>query len=260
MEIDKDTVVEFEKEGVIPEVAEAAIEAKPVKIGGRIKCQVCVACEENKIVDDIVHKEKFDKILPLSEVVGRIFAATGVTVHKVALLRHYKKHISPAQSLQYERQVTVLRSFSNKKVLDVSVDAGDGLAGKIRYTPKAKYSFDMLHKLKQMFVEMSGQFEDFQKTTNGKIDDGNVEIYSKIADSLTKIARDIARIEASKEVNREIVKHCFLNIYKVVIKEFIQSVGAKLADNEKEELAEKLKSVVVDSVKKLDTEFKRKMV
>lgn len=230
----------------------------------RIRCQVCRACEENPRVQEIVHKVKFEKILPLQKVIDLVTQEAGITFNKIALSRHYNKHMDPALTLNYARQKAVIASLPGKKGggLDVDASPGETLGNKsyIRYTPRAKYSFDMLAKLKVMFADMSTQYEAFQQETGGRITGENVETYAKIADSLRKMASDIARIEASKEVITEIIKYTLTNIFSSLVKEFISFVEAKFTEQEREDIAAKMKEAIVRCVKKVDQEFKRKLI
>jgi len=226
-----------------------------------VRCNVCKAIASNEIISRIINKDKYDNFLTLDQVVQKVFAETGVSLHKVALLRHYKRHQDHAQTLAYERQCQVLRSLPGKKaILTEGGEDGESYAGKMRYSPRAKYSFDMLEKLKKMFVALSAQFEEFQKSTSGQMSEDNSETYAKIANAIVHIAADIARIEASKEVNKEIIKQEFINLFKEVIREFVGFTENKLTEAEKEELIGKMRDRVVEHTKRMDRNFRRKLI
>jgi len=200
--------------------------------GAGRECYVCKLCSEIEAVDTLVHKTKFENVMPLREVMRAVKDLTGLSVTLNQVLNHYTKHLPPDLDFEYKKQA---QQLSNNPPHNIN-----------KKYKRSTIRFDAIEKLKEMYVDLSERLYSYRQTNDAFITSDNLKIYKDIMEELRKLAGDISKVE----LDREYMGGIILEVYKGLAEQLISSFSDLIRENLlKVEMNSEQKKEVLDSIK-----------
>jgi len=172
------------------------------------RCVICKACVMNSTADELVHKEKFNKVLSLGDVVNKL-RDMNIKATRYILGHHYLNHLENELKNLYIQQREILKRDKGRKKLDKEL-------GCIVKFPKVSKRFDSLVALKEIYDVLDNKLKIFDKDSN--VNDGkDLKLYGLVVDQLRKVASDIARIETDRDYIRKLLMSSFEELIKDLV-------------------------------------------